>query len=46
MRARTPEAFVEGWPELAVQADDNEALAELVADMLVAVIEREIEERA
>jgi hypothetical protein len=40
-RPRTPEAIVEGHRPLAVADEDREAVAELLADVLVAALERE-----
>jgi hypothetical protein len=40
-RARTSEAEVDGSPHLAVRDEDREAVAEAVADLLLAVLERE-----
>jgi hypothetical protein len=36
-----PEAEVDGAPHLAVRDEDREAVAEVLADLLVAVLERE-----
>lgn len=45
-RARHPEADVEGKPQLVVPDSDLEAVAELLAEALVAAVEREHQEPA
>jgi hypothetical protein len=40
-RQRAPEAEVEGRPNIVVRDEDREQLAELIAEMLAAAIERE-----
>jgi hypothetical protein len=46
-RQRTPEADVDGGsPHLAVRDVDREAVAEMLADMLIAALEREGEQQA
>ncbi len=42
-RARVPEAEVEGRPHLAVADADLEAVSELIAEALIATLEREEE---
>ena len=38
-RPQQPDAVVEGRPELPLAADDREAVAELLADLLLAQLE-------
>ena len=40
-RARLPEADVEGVPALELRGEDREPVEDLVADLLVAALERE-----
>jgi len=42
---RRDEAVAEGRPEILLRDEDREAIAELLADLLVDVIERERQER-
>lgn len=44
-RGAKPEAVVEGRPEIVVRPDDEEILADLVADMLLADVVEEEENR-
>ena len=44
--SRGVEADVEGRPHLAVRDEDREAVAEIVADVLIAAFDRETVERS
>ena len=45
MTHRRDEAVAEGRPEILLRDEDLEAIAELLADLLVDVLERERQER-